>query len=281
MLNNWKTILSLHISMRGHSGCMEWVIRLYKVWKRIFKFFCLQSFAHSDRARASDEIDAFIMNISAARYAEKLLELIIPISLSRHISLHTCMLFRGEAKTLMHQAMFGQYHNLKWTGPPRKMGMRGQWKARNFIDSSKSNQRPLIFTDWWFFCQTFSGGKFPLLIFIRMYTKNIKIAHTDEQLFLGAKIPKRKSYFNIFSIPISLSQLPSLPSAPSQPTEKTPKVFLHSFRMCSTQKSRFSYCGFIQRFFNYNVAYSCCKRAFFDDVCMCGSGCVCDQTSEM
>lgn len=84
----------------------------------------------------------------------------------------------------------------------------------------------------------------------------------------------RKSYFNIFSIPNHppLRYGPRAQRSLSQPTEKTPKNFFHSFRMCcSTKKSKFSYCGFIPRFFNYNVAYSCCERAFRCVLWVCSS----------
>lgn len=84
-----------------------------------------------------------------------------------------------------------------------------------------------------------------------------------KKLFLGEReserrIPKRKSYFNIFFNPYSLP----LCSLSAQSTNReNPKTFFSfiSNVLFRGGKSKFSYCGFHSRFFNYNVAYSPAK----------------------
>lgn len=119
-----------------------------------------------------------------------------------------------------------------------------------------------MFTRLMIFSHSFSRP--PLLIFIRM---KIKTSHSD-MIFRRKVFPKRKSYFNIFSIPILPSRPP--PQRSSQPTEKTPKLFSIHSKCEAHKKSKFSYCGFIRRFFNYNVAYSSLQRAFFCVLCVGG-----------
>lgn len=125
------------------------------------------------------------------------------------------------------------------------------------------------------FPHSFSGG-----CVIDIYSYENKISLISR--FLGGKNSLSGKIISIYFNPYFCSHpFCPLQCAAQSTNRKNPKTFFHSFRMCiAHKKSKFSYCGFIRRFFNYNVAYSLLQRAFFCVLFETLHECVCvfDQT---